>query len=462
MSTTVSSGTTLNLDPQTPILGLAAAMQPLDAGVNTNNNTSTVYATSANSTMATTSSSEKYPQLYRPILSPTYVAAQTLQNAGMMVQPSGTIGGAGQRNNSGVRASQGSFQQQTSSQQSPNSGFRVASTPQQSRGGQVVALPSVQYVPSSNAATAPAGFWLNSTTNQLYLPPNPPPAPPVPHQMIFLAPQVGTNTTAPVPSSEPKRARVARNSSKNVTEAHRAPPSSSSGAQAGLGSDDEAAEEGAGVIMMMMNRTAGNAAGTGAAAALPGTPLSAGGKKVKKARKVDADEGNLNGEQRLMIAFDSFGRLTKNPQKMGRKEGFIPDGVTGTFSMYGETWGFEVRHDHVERCEDGEDRVCICWTITNKVSNRTHSVVETANDAMKRDMRGVSLCNKVFTQAMAIRAQDYEAMYEQEKLLGTPASNLKMSNYRAKAQSLRPQRFSEGPLLFGLRHKCVQENMLVD
>jgi len=181
-------------------------------------------------------------------------------------------------------------------------------------------------------------------------------------------------------------------------------------------------------------------------------------KKVKKARRPESDEGNLNGEQRLMIVFDSFGRLTSHPQKMGRKQGFIPDGVSGTFSMYGESWGFEVKHEQVVKCDDGEERVCIRWTVTNKVSGVTHSVVETPSDATKRDIRGVSLCNKVFVQAMELRAREYEVLVEKEKNSESP-NMLKVSNYRSRAQCLRPQRFSEGPLLFGLRHKCVQENM---
>jgi hypothetical protein len=173
---------------------------------------------------------------------------------------------------------------------------------------------------------------------------------------------------------------------------------------------------------------------------------------------LDIDEGNLNGEQRLMINFESYGRITEHPQKMGRKDGFIPDGVSGSFSMYGEYWGFEVRHEKLVLCDDHQERVCVRWTVTNKSSGHVHTAVETPSDATKREMRGVSICNKVFVHAMEIRAQDYEALIEKERASGAP-NMLKVSNYRSRAQCLRPSRFSEGPLLFGLRHRAVQENM---
>jgi len=162
----------------------------------------------------------------------------------------------------------------------------------------------------------------------------------------------------------------------------------------------------------------------------------------------------FNGEDRLVIDFESFGKLSDCPQKMGRREGFIPDGVCGSFSMYGEPWQFSIDHERKARIGDSEV-ICIRWTITNKTSKISHSILETAAEARKREQRGVSLCNRVFTEAMDIRARQYEEMIEEEKQ-GQPPNLLHISNLRSRALSLRPHRFAEGPLLFGLRHKCVQ------
>jgi len=180
--------------------------------------------------------------------------------------------------------------------------------------------------------------------------------------------------------------------------------------------------------------------------------------KARKKYKKDAE--GLNGEQRLLIHFGSYGKMTAHPQRIGVREGlgFIPDGIEGSFSMYGEIWDFSVKHEELVKCDDGFDRVCIRWTITNRESGKVTSLVESAADAKRRDLRGISLCNRVFTQAMELRAKDYDELAETETNSSEP--NLEQAAiYRSRAQSLRPHRFSEGPLLFGLRHKSAQDKI---
>jgi hypothetical protein len=168
-------------------------------------------------------------------------------------------------------------------------------------------------------------------------------------------------------------------------------------------------------------------------------------------------EREFNGEERLSIQFDSYGKLGDTAAKLGKK-GQIPDGLSGSFTMYAERWAFLVQYSSVSLCKDGKDRVCIEWCIKSSPSwSDYHRVVETPDDAQRRETRGFTLCNRVFREAMQRRAEEYEKLAEQERQSPTP-NPLQINNFEKQAVFLRPDKVSEGPLLFGLRHRAVQES----
>lgn len=177
---------------------------------------------------------------------------------------------------------------------------------------------------------------------------------------------------------------------------------------------------------------------------------------------VDISRSFLNGEQRLAIKFSQYGRKHPLPQKTGKKKGIIPDGIAGSFMMYNETWNFEVNYKQTEICDDGVERVCLEWVVTNETSKVRHSVVETPAQAVKRDTRGVTLCNSVFREALELRAKDYERILEEERHGTGDFDRERMLTLQKQIEALRPQRFSEGPLLFGLRHQTPQDRLICE
>jgi hypothetical protein len=164
-----------------------------------------------------------------------------------------------------------------------------------------------------------------------------------------------------------------------------------------------------------------------------------------------------NGEERLHIHFlpcDKSQEI-RPTQRLGNKPVLIPDGLSGIFCLYDERWKFHIEYtNHIVIPEDKEEDniVCIRWTMTHVKTNKSVSITETPAEARKRQIRGLSVCNKVMLMAMEAVACEYEAMAEKDNMLLHH-----MINHRARAKSLRPRRYSEGPLLFGLRHQCVQK-----
>jgi hypothetical protein len=170
-----------------------------------------------------------------------------------------------------------------------------------------------------------------------------------------------------------------------------------------------------------------------------------------------ADEKEFNGENRLQITFENFGTC-KSPYPRVGKKGEIPDGLTGKFTMYSERWAFQIKYAGLQRCKDGKERMTISWGIKNTSWDDFHVVTEDAEDAFRRETRGFTLCNRVFREAMQRRAQDYERLVMEEK--ANPIPNLlQVTNCETRAAFLRPEKVSEGPLLFGLRHKVVQDHL---
>jgi hypothetical protein len=160
--------------------------------------------------------------------------------------------------------------------------------------------------------------------------------------------------------------------------------------------------------------------------------------------------GKMVGEHRLRISFASFGVKGRVPQTFGKKGMFIPDGLSGSHTMYNENWEFQVRHES-EEVEEGV--VCINWTIRNMTTGMVHSITETVSQAKKRIALGHTISNRVFRKAMECRARDLEASLDGER------NDCRLSNVKSLVKSLRPTSFSEGLLAFGLQHKIVQEHM---
>jgi hypothetical protein len=70
-----------------------------------------------------------------------------------------------------------------------------------------------------------------------------------------------------------------------------------------------------------------------------------------------------------------------------------------------------------------------------------------------RETSGRTISNKVFRDAMEHRAREYEEQQAAED------NHVRKANLESLIKGLRPKRFSEGPLCFGLQHICVQERM---
>jgi hypothetical protein len=180
--------------------------------------------------------------------------------------------------------------------------------------------------------------------------------------------------------------------------------------------------------------------------------------EAPRLRKRSANnELELNGECRLMITFLNYGKLPENFETFGAQKRHIPDGLCGSFVMYGETWKFEIKYREPVECEDGVTRTAIEWCVGNAHSELPmHCSLETASDVLKRHSRGITLCNKVFREGLEIRAREYEADIAAENAKPEP-NVLRIKSYADRIKAMRPQRFAEGPLLFGLRHQSIQE-----
>lgn len=174
----------------------------------------------------------------------------------------------------------------------------------------------------------------------------------------------------------------------------------------------------------------------------------------------DGDKGDeyleFNGEQRLSIDFEQLGELTDPPERLGKK-GVVPDKLAGCFVMYSERWYFEVKFLPQETDPNTGKPLSrrIEWRIRNESWPNFHSLTENRDDSLRRNHRGVSLCNRVFTDAMEMRAKEFERLLKEERGKEKPDVS-QISFLESRISVFRPKRFSEGPLLFGLRHNVVQ------
>jgi hypothetical protein len=177
-----------------------------------------------------------------------------------------------------------------------------------------------------------------------------------------------------------------------------------------------------------------------------------GAKKEKMTKR--KHEATLDGERRVAIEFENMGTVGVHPQTYGKGALLVPDGVCGKYSAFGQRWKFSISHTvGPVICEDGVQRMCLSWSVTNLNSGSTHTILETPADAMKRDRDGKTLCNKVFRDALSLRASALEA-----DLRRTEDISLCIE-LQSQLRTIQTKRFSEGPLFFGLRHFSLQQEL---
>jgi len=160
-------------------------------------------------------------------------------------------------------------------------------------------------------------------------------------------------------------------------------------------------------------------------------------------------QGYLNGERRLIIDFESFGRKGPIPQTFGRGSVMIPDGLCGTHTVYQEPWRFEVRHNPAEE----SNIVRITWIVKNLNTGHVYSRTETREEAKTRSALGKTIANQVFREAMNHRAKNLENTMASEN------NETRRALLQSLIKYLRPTRFTQGPLVFGLQHRIVQDKL---
>ncbi len=167
-------------------------------------------------------------------------------------------------------------------------------------------------------------------------------------------------------------------------------------------------------------------------------------------------EATLDGERRVAIEFDHLGNIGSIPQTYGKGKLIVPNGMSGKYSAFGQRWQFTVSHDErgPMECEDGLHRICMRWELTNLNSGVQHSVLETPSEALRRDRDGKTVCNRVFREALMLRTKALE-----EELLQCQKEETRRVEIETQLKTLNTKRFSEGPLFFGLRHACLQNEM---
>lgn len=168
---------------------------------------------------------------------------------------------------------------------------------------------------------------------------------------------------------------------------------------------------------------------------------------VKSISSLESVPG-LRGEQRLSIRFKSFGTHGKTVETYGKNNTFIiPSGLSGEHFAYGQPWRFEIHHGDTR---DDCSGVRVIWKITNLTTMQTLERMETVEESKRRHQRGWTISNEVFREAMEKRVQDLERNIPQE------TNPTRIASIQSLIKSLKPKKFSEGLLVFGLQHKVVQ------
>jgi len=162
--------------------------------------------------------------------------------------------------------------------------------------------------------------------------------------------------------------------------------------------------------------------------------------------------GRMIGERRLIIRFENLGRPNKFLQTFGKSGAMIPNGLVGYHTVYQEKWKVEIEYSRLVNESTG--LVCITWKVTNQQSFFQVTRKETWEEAKSRVFSGRTITNQVFRQALASRIRHLELQLANED------SKMKIANLQSMIKALRPIRFTQGLLVFGLQHRCVQEKLL--
>jgi hypothetical protein len=202
-------------------------------------------------------------------------------------------------------------------------------------------------------------------------------------------------------------------------------------------------------------------------------------KMIESAVTGPYNDVGLGGQYRLQIIFLSLGTLPSTDvplQTFGKCRLLIPSGLSGAHRMYGQPWEFEIQYNIGSEkslprlsAEPGTGVCCLTWRITNTITNHVTEMTETIQQARRRQESGRTISNLVMQHAMEDRASELEAtlrrldpngrIYKTANGPDTPLLNpLRQVNLRKKIRRLRPKRFGEGLLFFGLRHNVVQQH----
>jgi hypothetical protein len=149
--------------------------------------------------------------------------------------------------------------------------------------------------------------------------------------------------------------------------------------------------------------------------------------------------------------FESFGSKGECPQRFGKSGLLIPDGMIGTHTVYQERWRFEIHH--TAQAVPGSDAVCITWKIINVKTGFCLAKTETPEEAEARVSLGWTISSRLFREALTHRANELEG------LLNGETNQCRIANLKSLIKALRPKTFTQGPLVFGLKHKIVQEKI---
>jgi hypothetical protein len=166
----------------------------------------------------------------------------------------------------------------------------------------------------------------------------------------------------------------------------------------------------------------------------------------------DPVEGS-EGERRLVINFERFGTKGQLPQTFGQHTMYIPDGLVGTHTAYEELWRFEIHHTN-QRAGIGSSTCCIRWRLTNIKSGDCVERTETPREAEARLSLGWTIASQIFREALRRRADQLEIILQRE------TNPTRLANLRSVIRALRPKSFTQGPLVFGLKHRIVQEMLI--
>jgi hypothetical protein len=121
----------------------------------------------------------------------------------------------------------------------------------------------------------------------------------------------------------------------------------------------------------------------------------------------------------------------------------------------GEKWRFTIAY--VLGVLPG-GQVALRYTLLHRDEGWCEELVETLDQAQAREERGHTICTEVIKQAMERRSQEYEAILRLEQEgVGPQAYTTEWLITRiAKIAPIAKRGVSEGPLLFGLRHRVLR------